>query len=137
MSHVKQSSAPVTISFWFPWGGGFQKEFYDTVVKPFEEANPDIKVQMTFVENSDNSQASDKLLTAIAGGQAPDVAMFDRFLVGQWAEMDSLEDLPSMPYRMIWQASITRVYGRKLNIRAERTPSHGIWTAVLCFITNP
>ena len=99
MSNVKQSSAPVTISFWFPWGGGFQREFHDTVVKPFEEANPDIKVQMTFVENSDNSQASDKLLTAIAGGRAPDVAMVDRFLVGEWAAMDALEDLSSYTVR--------------------------------------
>ncbi|WP_219834099.1 ABC transporter substrate-binding protein [Paenibacillus sp. R14(2021)] len=84
---------PVTISLWFPWGGGFKKEFDDTVVKPFEAANPDIKVQLTFVENSDNSQASDKLLTAIAGGRAPDVAMLDRFVVGEWAAMDALEDL--------------------------------------------
>ncbi|MBM7568495.1 ABC transporter substrate-binding protein [Paenibacillus sacheonensis] len=84
---------PVTISFWFPWGGDFEKEFRDNVVTPFETNNPDIKVRMSFVENSDNSQASDKLLTAIAGGKAPDVAMFDRFLVGEWAEMDALEDL--------------------------------------------
>lgn len=90
---AEQTGDPVTISFWFPWGGDFEKEFYDNVVGPFEESNPDIKVQMTFVENSDNSQASDKLLTAIAGGGAPDVAMFDRFLVSEWASMDALEDL--------------------------------------------
>ncbi|WP_227872433.1 ABC transporter substrate-binding protein [Paenibacillus albus] len=92
-SDVPRSSNPVTISFWFPWGGGFQNDFYDIVVKPFEEANPDIRVKLTFVENSDNSQVSDKLLTAIAGGQAPDVAMFDRFAVGEWAAMGALEDL--------------------------------------------
>ncbi|WP_308635832.1 ABC transporter substrate-binding protein [Paenibacillus silvisoli] len=92
-SAAMQGEAPVTISFWFPWGGGFQREFHDTVVVPFEKANPDIKVKMTFVENSDNSQASDKLLTAIAGGKAPDVAMIDRFLVGEWASMGALEDL--------------------------------------------
>ncbi|MBW7452747.1 ABC transporter substrate-binding protein [Paenibacillus sepulcri] len=118
-SDVKKSSEPVTISFWFPWGGGFQKEFYDTVVKPFEAVNPDIKVQMTFVENSDNTQASGKLQTAIAGGQAPDVAMFDRFMVGQWAEMDSLEDLTwyaihddmaSLYYPNVW--SETQYKGR-------------------------
>ncbi|SDX06758.1 ABC transporter substrate-binding protein [Paenibacillus sp. CF384] len=94
-STAKHGSSPVTISFWFPWGGGFQKEFHDTVVVPFEKANPDIKVKMRFVENSDNSQASDKLLTAIAGGRAPDVAMLDRFLVSEWAAMGALEDLSS------------------------------------------
>ena len=36
----KEAGDPVTISFWFPWGGGFEKEFYDTVVKPFEEKQP-------------------------------------------------------------------------------------------------
>ncbi|SEM60448.1 ABC transporter substrate-binding protein [Paenibacillus sp. OV219] len=92
-SDVPRSSNPVTISLWFPWGGGFQNEFYETVVRPFEEANPDIRVKLTFVENSDNSQVSDKLLTSIAGGQAPDVAMFDRFAVGEWAAMGALEDL--------------------------------------------
>ncbi|MBP3962804.1 ABC transporter substrate-binding protein [Paenibacillus lignilyticus] len=110
-SNVKHGSAPVTISFWFPWGGGFQQEFHDTVVVPFEKANPDIKVKMRFVENSDNSQASDKLLTAIAGGRAPDVAMIDRFLVSEWAAMGALEDLSSdvirddmarIYYRNIW-----------------------------------
>ncbi|WP_165822561.1 ABC transporter substrate-binding protein [Paenibacillus montanisoli] len=94
-NNVKHGSDPVTINFWFPWGGGFQQEFHDTVVVPFEKVNPDIKVKMTFVENSDNSQASDKLLTAIAGGIAPDVAMIDRFLVGEWAAMGALEDLSS------------------------------------------
>jgi len=87
------SGDPVTITFWFPWGGDFQKEFAETVVKPFEAANPDIKVKMTFVENTGNTQASDKLLTAIAGGKAPDVALFDRFMVGQWADKGSLEDI--------------------------------------------
>ncbi|QHT63086.1 ABC transporter substrate-binding protein [Paenibacillus lycopersici] len=83
----------VTIDFWFPWSGGFKQEFYETVVSSFEEENPDIKVRMTFVENSDNSQASDKLLTAIAGGSGPDVALFDRFVVNEWAAKGALEDV--------------------------------------------
>ncbi|MBO7748464.1 ABC transporter substrate-binding protein [Paenibacillus sp. MWE-103] len=87
------SGGPVTISFWFPWGGGFKQEFYDTVVKPFEDANPDIKVELSFVENSNNSQSSEKLLTAVAGGSGPDVAMVDRFIVSEWAAKDALEDV--------------------------------------------
>lgn len=112
--NVNKNSGPVTISFWYSWVGGFQDEFYDTVVKPFEEANPDIKVQMTFIENSDNSQGSDKLLTAIAGGKAPDVAMIDRFIVGEWAAMGSIEDISayairedmaSIYYKGVWAES--------------------------------
>ncbi|MEC0178850.1 ABC transporter substrate-binding protein [Paenibacillus favisporus] len=112
-SSIKHNG-PVTISFWYSWVGGFQDEFYDTVVKPFEEANPDIKVEMTFIENSDNSQGSDKLLTAIAGGKAPDVAMIDRFIVGEWAAMGSIEDISayanredmaSIYYKSVWAES--------------------------------
>jgi multiple sugar transport system substrate-binding protein len=87
------SDAPVTIDFWFPWGGDFQKDFKNTVIKEFEAKHPNIKIKMTFVETTGSSQASDKLLTAIAGGNPPDVALFDRFLIGSWAHKGSLEDL--------------------------------------------
>ncbi|MFD2611183.1 ABC transporter substrate-binding protein [Paenibacillus gansuensis] len=92
----KSDAGPVTINFWFPWSGDFQKDFKKFVVEPFEASHPNIKVKMTFVENSGNTQASDKLLTAVAGGKAPDVALFDRFMVGSWAEKGSLEDLTDL-----------------------------------------
>lgn len=87
------SGSPVTIDFWFPWGGDYQKDFKANVVDPFEKKYPNIKVKMTFVETTGSTQASDKLLTAIAGGNPPDAALFDRFLIGQWAAKGSLEDL--------------------------------------------
>lgn len=87
------SGEKVTIDFWFPWGGDFQKDFKKTVVDPFEQAHPNIKVNMTFVETTGQTQASDKLLTAIAGGNPPDVALFDRFLIGSWAAKGSLTNL--------------------------------------------
>lgn len=87
------SDSKVTIDFWFPWGGDFQKEFKKQVVDEFEKKYPNIKVKMTFVETTGNTQASDKLLTAIAGGNPPDVALFDRFLIGSWAAKGSLTDL--------------------------------------------
>ncbi|AZN40123.1 ABC transporter substrate-binding protein [Paenibacillus albus] len=90
------SDEKVTIDFWFPWGGDFQKDFKKTVVDPFEAAHPNIKVKMTFVETTGQTQASDKLLTAIAGGNPPDVALFDRFLIGSWAAKGSLTDIKGM-----------------------------------------
>ncbi|WP_199613983.1 ABC transporter substrate-binding protein [Paenibacillus alkalitolerans] len=87
------SNSQVTIDFWFPWGGDFQKEFKANVIDEFEKKHPNIKVKMTFVETTGNTQASDKLLTAIAGGNPPDVALFDRFLIGSWAAKGSLTDL--------------------------------------------
>jgi ABC-type glycerol-3-phosphate transport system substrate-binding protein len=94
-SSGKSGGETVTIDFWFPWGGDYQKDFKANVVDPFEKQHPNIKVKMTFVETTGSTQASDKLLTAVAGGNPPDVALFDRFLIGQWADKGSLEDLTS------------------------------------------
>ncbi|SLK04501.1 MULTISPECIES: ABC transporter substrate-binding protein [unclassified Paenibacillus] len=64
------------------------------VVKAFEEKNPTIKMKLVYTESSEGSDQ--KLLTAVAGGNPPDVALFDRFKVGTWAAQDSLTDLSSM-----------------------------------------
>ncbi len=113
----------VTIDFWFPWSGEFQKDFKKYVVDVFEQEHPNIKVKMTFVENTGQSQASDKLLTAIAGGNPPNVALFDRFLIGSWAAKNSLEDLtsyvdaggvlPSDYYPGVWAETVyqNKIYG--------------------------
>lgn len=110
------SSGPVTIDFWFPWGGDYQKDFKTNVVDVFEKQHPNIKVKMTFVETTGQTQASDKLLTAIAGGNPPDVALFDRFLIGSWAAKGSLTDLsgyvkssgisPDDYYKGLWAETV-------------------------------
>jgi multiple sugar transport system substrate-binding protein len=110
------SDEKVTIDFWFPWGGDFQKDFKKQVVDVFEKENPNIKVKMTFVETTGSTQASDKLLTAIAGGNPPDVALFDRFLIGSWASKGSLTDLsayvkmdgiaPADYYQGLWAEAV-------------------------------
>jgi multiple sugar transport system substrate-binding protein len=110
------SGEPVTIDFWFPWGGDYQKDFKTNVVDVFEKQHPNIKVKMTFVETTGQTQASDKLLTAIAGGNPPDVALFDRFLIGSWAAKGSLTDLsgyvkssgisPDDYYKGLWAETV-------------------------------
>ncbi|CAM4296054.1 ABC transporter substrate-binding protein [Paenibacillus alkaliterrae] len=110
------SADKVTIDFWFPWGGDYQKDFKKYVVDEFEKKYPNIKVKMTFVEASGQTQSSDKLLTAIAGGNPPDVALFDRFLVGSWAAKESLTDLTEFVerdgiasndyYKSVWNESV-------------------------------
>lgn len=104
---------PVTIDFWFPFGGEYKKDFFTNVVMPFEKQHPDIKINMTFVETTGNTQASDKLLTAIAAYNPPDVALFDRFLISSWAVKGALTDLsgyveasqinPSDYYEATWK----------------------------------
>lgn len=64
------------------------------VVKAFEEKNPTIKMKLVYTESSEGSDQ--KLLTAVAGGNPPDVSLFDRFKVGTWAAQGSLTDLSSM-----------------------------------------
>ncbi|MBD8840032.1 ABC transporter substrate-binding protein [Paenibacillus sp. CFBP 13594] len=64
------------------------------VVKAFEEKNPTIKMNLVYTESNEGSDQ--KLLTAVAGGNPPDVALFDRFKVGTWAAQGSLTDLSSM-----------------------------------------
>lgn len=64
------------------------------MVAAFEKKHPDIKVKMVYTESSEG--ADQKLLTAVAGGNPPDVALFDRFKIGSWAAKDALTDLTDM-----------------------------------------
>lgn len=128
------SGEPVTIDFWFPWGGDYQKDFKATVVDVFEKQHPNIKVKMTFVETTGQTQASDKLLTAIAGGNPPDVALFDRFLIGSWAAKGSLTDLsgyvkssgisPDDYYKSLWSET---VYKDKVYALPWGTDNRGLY----------
>ncbi|WP_165452701.1 ABC transporter substrate-binding protein [Paenibacillus thalictri] len=104
---------PTTIQFWFSIGGDFQRDFQKYVIDEFEKANPDIKVKMSFAEETGKTHVSDKLLTAIAAGNAPDVATFDRFAIGSWAAKGAIDDItdliqrdgidPNDYYRSVWE----------------------------------
>ncbi|GIN71414.1 ABC transporter substrate-binding protein [Bacillus sp. J14TS2] len=81
------------ITFWHG-STGIGLEAMEALVKSFEEAHPDIKVKMVYTEA--NEGADQKLLTSVTGGNPPDVATFDRFKVGSWADQDALTDLTDM-----------------------------------------
>ncbi|GAB2540028.1 ABC transporter substrate-binding protein [Gracilibacillus alcaliphilus] len=70
-------------------------EAIEQVIEEFEQQNPDIKIEATYVANQGEGQ-NEKLLTAIAGGNPPDVAYFDRFEVAAWAAQGSLEPLTEL-----------------------------------------
>ncbi|WP_274653597.1 ABC transporter substrate-binding protein [Paenibacillus humicola] len=86
-SSGKSGEQTTTVDFWVNWGGDFKNDYQKYVIDEFEKTHPNIKVKMTYVEGTD------KLLTSIAGGNPPDVAQLDRFMVGSWAAKGSLEDL--------------------------------------------
>ena len=66
------------------------------LINDFIAKNPDYKVTAEYVPTSSGSQENEKLITAIAGGKPPDVAEFDRFIVGSFAFRGALNDLTDM-----------------------------------------
>lgn len=80
-----------TVTFWHPMTD-LTGEAVDAVIKAFEEKNPDIKIDSIFIAQQGEGK-NEKLLAAIAGNNAPDVAYFDRFEVASWAAQGSLTDL--------------------------------------------
>ncbi|MCL4544357.1 MAG: ABC transporter substrate-binding protein [Chloroflexi bacterium] len=73
-------------------------------IDDFVAKYPEYKVNAEYVPTSSGSQENEKLITAIAGGKPPDVAQFDRFIVGSFAFRGALNDLSSMAA----QAKITQ-----------------------------
>ncbi|MDC3416625.1 ABC transporter substrate-binding protein [Aquibacillus salsiterrae] len=83
-----------TITFWHSMTDT-SGDAVEEVIKEFEKQNPDIKVNASYIANQGEGQ-NEKLLTAIAGGNPPDVAYFDRFEVASWAAQGSLEKLTDL-----------------------------------------
>jgi multiple sugar transport system substrate-binding protein len=64
---------------------------YRTLIKAFEQAEPDIDVQL--VEASDREDLIARLSTSIAGGSAPDLFLMNYRFYGQFASRGALEPL--------------------------------------------
>ena len=88
---------PEEVTYWYPHGGATDKAAIEKAIKLFNEQNPEIKVVGEFVGGSGSgSGITDKLTTSISGGNPPDVVLFDRFMVGQWASEGLFEDMTDM-----------------------------------------
>ncbi|MGB4594686.1 MAG: extracellular solute-binding protein [Anaerolineaceae bacterium] len=82
---------PVTISFWHAYNADVEAKFLDEVLIPaFEAAHPDIKVESVLVPYD---QFRRKLLIALSGGSAPDVARLDIIWVPELADQGALMNL--------------------------------------------
>ncbi|HEV7274658.1 MAG TPA: sugar ABC transporter substrate-binding protein [Devosiaceae bacterium] len=68
-------------------------EYQRAAVERFEEENPDINVEVTTIPYPEYQQ---RLLTAVQGGNAPDVATLDQIWVGAFAESGSILALDEM-----------------------------------------
>ncbi len=82
----------VTVSFWYPHTGLYG-DVIRSLVDMFNKESATVSVKATYVPVTAGTQVSERLMAAIAGGNPPDTAYFDRFTVGSWAVRGSLTDL--------------------------------------------
>lgn len=84
-------AGPVTIQFWHTFNVDVETKFLaETLIPEFETAHPDIKVEQVQVPYD---QFRRKLLTAMAGGTAPDLIRADIIWVPEFADMGALAAL--------------------------------------------
>lgn len=94
------SAAPVmlaanettTIKYAF-WGNPAAIGVEKDIIEEFEKANPTIKVEPIAVGYNDYHT---KLLTMIAGGQAPDVMRIDSFFFADFMRVNALQDITKL-----------------------------------------
>ncbi|MEA5077241.1 MAG: extracellular solute-binding protein [Anaerolineaceae bacterium] len=85
------SSEPVTITFWHSYSADTEAKYLDeTLIPAFEAAHPNIKVQSVLVPYD---QFRRKLLIALSGGEAPDLARLDIIWVPELADQGALAKL--------------------------------------------
>ncbi len=82
---------PVTITFWHAYNADVESKLLnDTIIPAFEAANPNIKVQAVLVPYD---QFRRKLLVAMSGGTAPDLARIDILWTPELADQGALATL--------------------------------------------
>src|SRR3954463_16020954 len=71
------------------WGITFLGEDVYSLAHEFERQNPQYRVIISSSADRDSTSDSQRLLSAIAGGVAPDVVLFSRFATGEWAQRNA------------------------------------------------
>jgi multiple sugar transport system substrate-binding protein len=85
---------PITITFWHAYNADVEAKFLDeTLIPTFEAENPDIKVQSVLVPYD---QFRRKLLIALSGGTAPDLARVDILWVPELADQGALANMEEL-----------------------------------------
>lgn len=117
---------PVTLKFWDnqQTESGLS-QFQQAAVDRFMAENPDIKVEVTTIPYPEYQQ---RLLTAVQGGNAPDVATLDQIWVGAFAEAGAIADLTDFAagaglardafFGGAWDSAVVndRLYGIPFNV---------------------
>jgi multiple sugar transport system substrate-binding protein len=92
-------SGQKVIKYWHNFGVGVAAEVHTKQINAFLTANPNYAVDVQYVPTTAGTQLSDKLVAAISGGDPPDTARFDRFIVTSWAARGFLTDLSDQAKR--------------------------------------
>lgn len=90
------------------WNLGLLGSEVGLVLHQFELEHPEYRVVFSASVAPNTSADGQRLLTAIAGGVPPDLMMFDRFAIPEWAARSAFSDLrplldkqlPDDPYRV-------------------------------------
>ncbi len=101
-----EPEGPVTLTFWHAYNetSAENKMLTETLIPMFEEQHPNIKIQALSVPYEDFHR---KLITAIAGGVAPDLIRSDIIWVPELADMGALVALDeAMPDFADYQSKV-------------------------------
>ena len=86
-----QSSGPATLTVW-AMGDEGDKLGNSDILQQFQKDNPDITVNVTAIPWS---VAHDKLITAVAGKQTPDITQLGSTWAGEFSKLNALDDVPN------------------------------------------
>ncbi len=75
------------------WNAGLLGTDIYLAIHQFEQENPQYKVVASTSVSPDITGDAQRLLSSVAGGVPPDVVLFDRFAIGEWASRAALTDL--------------------------------------------
>ena len=87
------TAAQTTITFWHSYNPVETKALETTVIPAFEKSHPGVTVQDQAIPTDDFHK---KLLTAIAGGTAPDAARIDIAWLPEFADLGALATLDTV-----------------------------------------
>lgn len=91
VTSTPQPDGPVTITFWHGYNADVEAKLLDeTLIPEFEAAHPNINVESVLVPYD---QFRRKLLIALSGGTAPDLARVDIIWVPELADQGALANL--------------------------------------------
>src|SRR5579864_2736228 len=90
-ANTSSTSGNVTLQVW-AMGDEGDKLGNSDVIQQFQQANPNIKVNVTAIPWN---VAHDKLITAVAGKQTPDITQLGTTWAGEFSKLNAMDDVPS------------------------------------------